>query len=198
MRYFAVESAFAAAELVLAPAQRADLPVRGIHRWVWLCSSSEVQTHLSKVYATIGAGILITALGVYCDMLFALSGTLTMIATFAFLLWVMLDSDVANWPKVSGSVLAPLHAVDALAHVVVAASSTSARCSCVQRVAIFAGFSFFEGVTIGPFIQVLNVIDPSIVRVALLGTLAIFTCFSAAALLCTWTSCLHHRVGYRR
>jgi len=50
-----------------------------------------------------------------------------------------------------------------------------------KRLAIFCGFCFMEGLGIGPLIDAVIDIDPSIVTSAFLATTCIFLCFSASA-----------------
>ena len=64
------------------------------------CSSQETQSHLSRVYGTLLAGIIFSAVGVYIHMLTQVSGTLTYIATLGMLIWLNVDSDKQNIPKV--------------------------------------------------------------------------------------------------
>ena len=68
-----------------------------------LCSSAETQSHLSRVYATLVMGVLFSALGVYIEGIAHVAGLMTQIATIGMLLWLLLDSDVANTPKVCAS-----------------------------------------------------------------------------------------------
>merc|ERR1711934_247292 len=51
-----------------------------------------------------------------------------------------------------------------------------------KRQGILAGFSFFEGLSVGPLVEQSLFLDPSIVVTAFLGATAIFACFTAAAL----------------
>jgi len=52
-----------------------------------------------------------------------------------------------------------------------------------KRVAILTGFAFFSGMALGPVMDIVIQIDPSIVPTAFLGTCVIFVCFSISALL---------------
>merc|ERR1711934_66679 len=51
-----------------------------------------------------------------------------------------------------------------------------------KRQGILAGFSFFEGLSIGPLVEPSLYLAPSIVVTAFLGATAIFACFTAASL----------------
>jgi len=50
-----------------------------------------------------------------------------------------------------------------------------------KRTAILLGFSFFQGLSIGPLLLYSLNVDPTIVTSAFLGTVCIFVCFSASA-----------------
>jgi FtsH-binding integral membrane protein len=52
-----------------------------------------------------------------------------------------------------------------------------------KRFSMACSFGFFQGMVIAPVIQLIVLIDPTIVFTALLCTVAIFGCFSAAALI---------------
>ncbi|KAL3855766.1 hypothetical protein ACJMK2_014973 [Sinanodonta woodiana] len=51
-----------------------------------------------------------------------------------------------------------------------------------KRIAIFTGFTFLAGMSLGPLLDYVMHIDPSIVVTAFLGTSVIFICFTLAAL----------------
>jgi len=51
------------------------------------------------------------------------------------------------------------------------------------RLLTLFGFSFFQGASIGPLINLVISINPEIITTALLGTVAIFACFSGSAIL---------------
>jgi FtsH-binding integral membrane protein len=51
-----------------------------------------------------------------------------------------------------------------------------------KRLAIFACFAFFQGLSLGGLVDVILDVDPSVLITAFLGTVAIFICFSAAAM----------------
>lgn len=48
--------------------------------------------------------------------------------------------------------------------------------------AILGAFGFFKGLAIGPLVNIMLHVDPSVVITALLGTVTVFTCFSLSAL----------------
>jgi len=51
------------------------------------------------------------------------------------------------------------------------------------RLLTLFGFSFFQGASIGPLVNLVYAIDPTIITTALLGTVVVFACFSASAIL---------------
>ncbi|OWF36025.1 probable Bax inhibitor 1 [Mizuhopecten yessoensis] len=51
-----------------------------------------------------------------------------------------------------------------------------------KRLGIFAGFTFFTGMSLGPLLDYVITVDPSIIVTALMGTSVIFISFSLAAL----------------
>lgn len=51
-----------------------------------------------------------------------------------------------------------------------------------RRVAMLCGFGFLQGLSIAPLISLAIFIDPAIVMTAIIGTVTIFACFSAAAM----------------
>ncbi len=63
-------------------------------------SSPETQSHLSRVYGTLVAGVVFSALGVYIEGVAHVAGTMTQLATLGMLLWILFDQDVMNVPKV--------------------------------------------------------------------------------------------------
>lgn len=51
-----------------------------------------------------------------------------------------------------------------------------------RRLAMLCGFGFFQGIAVTPLINLAIDVDPAIVMTAVIGTITIFGCFSAAAL----------------
>lgn len=51
-----------------------------------------------------------------------------------------------------------------------------------KRLAILAGFAFFTGLGLGPLMDYVISINPSIILTAFLGTSVIFSCFTLSAL----------------
>mmetsp|Transcript_19609 Transcript_19609/g.20321 ORF Transcript_19609/g.20321 Transcript_19609/m.20321 type:complete len:249 (+) Transcript_19609:1112-1858(+) len=52
-----------------------------------------------------------------------------------------------------------------------------------RRLAMLCGFGFLQGISISPLIDIALYIDPTIVMTAVIGTITVFACFSAAALI---------------
>lgn len=51
-----------------------------------------------------------------------------------------------------------------------------------KRMGMLAAFGFMQGASIGPLVNMIMYIDPSIVMTALVGTATVFVCFSLAAM----------------
>ena len=60
-----------------------------------------------------------------------------------------------------------------------------------RRLLILNAFGFLKGTSLGPLIQMLIYVDPSIIITALLGTTVVFACFSLAALVAKRRSYLY-------
>jgi len=60
-----------------------------------------------------------------------------------------------------------------------------------KRLAIFSGFCFMQGMSIGPLIDAVLEINPAIITSAFMGTTLIFFCFSASAYLAERRSFLY-------
>ena len=102
------------------------------------------------MYATLTAGILVAAVGVYLHILLNIGGLLTMLGSLGMLVWIGMDQDKNNLSK---------------------------------RLGMFAAFTLLQGASLGPLIELLLFVDPSILVTALLGTATIFACFSVASML---------------
>ncbi|KAK7502506.1 hypothetical protein BaRGS_00006459 [Batillaria attramentaria] len=112
-----------------------------------------VQTHLKNVYSTLGVGMLAAAAGGYVHLF-----TNIMQAGF-------------------------LTTIAALGLLIWLGTTRHSKENLSTRVAIFTGFTFCSGVSLGPLLDLAIMIEPSIIPTALLGTAVIFICFSLAALL---------------
>merc|ERR1719235_2825777 len=61
--------------------------------------SPQVQSHLSAVYTTLTAGIMMAAAGSYLELMFGFGGILTAIAAVGFMVWLMVDQQKNNIPR---------------------------------------------------------------------------------------------------
>lgn len=120
--------------------------------------TSDIQSHLSRVYATLTAGILVAAVGVYLHLLLNIGGLLTTLGSLGVIVWIGMDQDKNNLSK---------------------------------RLGMFAAFTLLQGASLGPLIELLLFVDPSILVTALLGTATIFACFSIASMLAKRRSLLY-------
>jgi FtsH-binding integral membrane protein len=113
-----------------------------------------VKDHLRNVYGTMGIALLACALGGYVHLFTSILSA-GFLSTFgAFGLAVWLMC------------------------------LTPTRDNFQQRLGILLGFSFLTGVSMGPHLEYVISLDPSIVPTAFLATSLIFICFSVCALLC--------------
>jgi FtsH-binding integral membrane protein len=112
-----------------------------------------VKVHLKNVYATMGLALLVCAVGGIFEMFSGIP--------IAGLLSTLGGLGVMIWllmtPHSAGAV--PL------------------------RFSLLMAFSFLSGLNLGPYLNYVVSVDPSIVPTAFLGTSLIFVCFSLAALL---------------
>ena len=65
------------------------------------------------------------------------------------------------------------------------------KANVMKRTSILLGFGFFKGMSLGGLVELTLHIKPAIILVALTGTLVIFACFSAAALVAKRRSYLY-------
>jgi len=107
----------------------------------------EIRAHLTNVYTTLAASILVAAIGSIVFLKTFYGNALTFLAGFGLIFWLAMTP----------------------------------REEVTKRLAILMGFSFLEGLSLGPLLLQVADIDPSIITTALLGTVCIFTCFSASA-----------------
>ncbi|XP_005108925.1 probable Bax inhibitor 1 [Aplysia californica] len=114
---------------------------------------STVQTHLKNVYSTLSIGVLAAAAGAYVH-------TFTGAGEWHFL-----------------TMLASLGLMGWLA------STRHAKEEVSKRLAIFVGFALCSGISLGPLLQMVVSLEPTIVTTALAGTAVIFISFTMAALL---------------
>uniref|UniRef100_A0A194AM79 Putative bax inhibitor-1 protein n=1 Tax=Pinctada fucata TaxID=50426 RepID=A0A194AM79_PINFU len=111
-----------------------------------------VQSHLKKVYGALSISMLTAAVGAYVHLFTGLMK--------AGLLTSLASLGLMIW-------LAATH------H----SKETEGK-----RLAIFAGFTFFSGMSLGPLLDHVIDIDPSIITTAFMGTTVVFVSFSLAAL----------------
>ncbi|KAK6166575.1 hypothetical protein SNE40_023232 [Patella caerulea] len=111
-----------------------------------------VQKHLKNVYGCLGIGMLSAAVGAY-------------IHVFTNLMQAGL-----------------LTAIGSIGLMIWLASIRHSKETQGKRMAIFCGFTFLSGISLGPLLDMAIMIDPSIIPTALLGTAAVFISFTLAAL----------------
>jgi len=111
-----------------------------------------VQSHLKNVYSCLGIGMLAAAAGGYVHL-------------FTNIIQAGL-----------------LTSIGALGLMVWLASTRHSKENLNKRLAIFTGFTFCSGVSLGPLLDMAIAIEPSIIPTALLGTSVIFISFTIAAL----------------
>ncbi|CAG5115849.1 unnamed protein product [Candidula unifasciata] len=112
-----------------------------------------VQSHLKNVYGTLSVGMLSAALGAYVHF------------------W----TGLGQW-----YLMTTLAAIGLLFWLI---SVKHERKNLGQRMGIYTGFTLLSGVSLGPLLQLVILIDPSIIVTALAGTALIFISFTMSALL---------------
>jgi len=115
--------------------------------------SKDVQQHLKNVYLTLGISLLSATLGVFAHLKFAIGS-----ATF----------------------LCSLCGVGSLLFLL---ATPTQRDNLAQRLVLLLGFSFFQGVLLGPLVQLALILEPSLIFIALSSTVVIFACFSLASIM---------------
>lgn len=111
--------------------------------------------HLRQVYLTLAAFVFSAAVGSYVQLVSHVGGFMTLIATFASLIWFFMT------PHVEGD------------------TNTM-----YKRFGIVMAFSFLQGVSLGPLLEATLNFDngQSLILSAFVGTTIVFGCFSVAAL----------------
>lgn len=112
-----------------------------------------VQSHLKNVYSCLAISMLVAAVGAYVHIF-----TNFMQAGF-------------------------LTAIASLGLMLWLYMTPHTRENTTKRLAILAGFAFLTGMSLGPVMEMVTMIDSTIVPTAFLGTCIIFICFSLASLL---------------
>merc|ERR1712224_713776 len=115
--------------------------------------SADVQDHLRRVFVTLALGVLVAAAGAGIHVITNLGGLVSTLLGLGCLVGLYGSSSSNN-----------LH-------------------DDTKRIALYCGFTFFQGMSIGGLINTLLFIDPSIIPVALGGTCLVFACFAGAAML---------------
>lgn len=113
---------------------------------------TRVQRHLKKVYGTLAISMLTAAAGAYVHL-------------FTNLLQAGL-----------------LTAIGSIGMMIWLAATSHTKENEMKRLGIFMGFTFLCGISLGPLLDFVITIDPSIITTALMGTSLIFISFSVAAL----------------
>jgi len=111
-----------------------------------------VQTHLKNVYSTLALSLMVAAVGAY----------------------VHLFTDLMQAGLLS--------VIGAIAMLLLLVSTPHQPGNEKKRLGFMAGFAFLTGIGLGPIMDMVLMIDPSIIPTAFLGTAIIFICFSLSAL----------------
>eukprot|EP00922_Rhytidocystis_sp_ex-Travisia-forbesii_P041167 GHVS01061437.1.p1 GENE.GHVS01061437.1~~GHVS01061437.1.p1 ORF type:complete len:251 (+),score=33.63 GHVS01061437.1:108-860(+) len=118
--------------------------------------SKPVKEHLTRVYAMLLAGVCMSAAGVYFHLqIFRLPWFLSLIAQLGCIIALSAGAPEA---RRTGKAIAG------------------------KRLVYFGGFSFLMGTAIGDLVGMAISMDPAIPLQALLGSMAIFCCFSITAM----------------
>lgn len=125
--------------------------------------SEGARRHVSKVYSTLALSMLVASLGAYVHMSrfsYILQGGLLTLVLSLVLLFAL-----HYFPSVNKS-----------------DPTVSFAARELLRKQIFGAFSFFYGMSLGPFLDAVSSVDPSITYVALLLSAVVFVSFTASAL----------------
>uniref|UniRef100_A0A672HYT6 Transmembrane BAX inhibitor motif-containing protein 6 n=1 Tax=Salarias fasciatus TaxID=181472 RepID=A0A672HYT6_SALFA len=114
--------------------------------------SRSTQAHLKKVYSSLALCMLAAAAGSYVHLATRL---------------------------LQGGVLSVLGSLGMMFWLAMTPASPHTE---KKRLALLAGFAFLTGVGLGPTLDLVIAVDPSIVVTAFLGTAVVFICFSLSAL----------------
>jgi len=112
-----------------------------------------VQSHLKNVYSTLSIGVVSAAGGAYIHS----------------------QTGAGDWRFIT--------MIASLGLMLWLASTRHSKEDVGKRVAIFTGFCFTSGISLGPLLDMVIMIDPTIISTALAGTAVIFISFTMAALL---------------
>jgi len=112
-----------------------------------------VQTHLKNVYSTLSIGVLAAAAGAFIHSY----------------------TGAGEWHF--------LTMIASLGLMIWLSSTRHSKEDINKRLAIFTGFAACSGISLGPLLEMVVRIEPSIISTALMGTAVIFISFTLAALL---------------
>jgi len=113
------------------------------------------QKHLTRVYASLFGGVIVTGCGVWFFLnVFAIPALLSVISTVACSLFLAGSHSGAHMNKETER----------------------------KKLMLFGGLSFSMGTLLGPYIGYVSSLNAAILPTAFFGTLATFGCFSIAAL----------------
>jgi len=118
--------------------------------------ASEVKKHLVNVYTSLVITTLCSCLGVTFFIYTFFPPIISMIAAIAMLVYLVFRPEVTD---------------------------TKPDTSASLRMAALMGYGFFQGATIGGLVLLALMIDPRVVLTAFLGTVTVFGCLTASALL---------------
>lgn len=114
--------------------------------------SRSTQQHLKNVYASLAVSMFVAAAGAYVHVITRLF---------------------------QGGLLSMLGSLAMMGWLAMTPHSPQTE---KKRLAILAGFAFFTGVGLGPVMDYVITVNPSIILTAFLGTSVIFVCFTLSAL----------------
>uniref|UniRef100_A0A8C8C4D0 Transmembrane BAX inhibitor motif-containing protein 6 n=1 Tax=Oncorhynchus tshawytscha TaxID=74940 RepID=A0A8C8C4D0_ONCTS len=129
-----------------------DIKIKSIHLFRIQYSSHSTQLHLKNVYSSLALCMFVAAAGAYVH-----------VVTRLF----------------QGGMLTMLGSLAMMAWLAMTPHSPLTE---KKRLAILSGFAFFTGVGLGPTMDYVISINPSIIVTAFLGTSIIFLCFTLSAL----------------
>jgi FtsH-binding integral membrane protein len=113
--------------------------------------SAQTQRHLSQVYLSLMLCVLAAAVGAATSMYFRVVSNMNLLGFLGGMGMLM-------W-----------------------INSDSRKDQVQRRMGMLCGFGFFQGLSLGPLLSLAAFIDPALIVTALLGTVAVFACFTAAA-----------------
>lgn len=123
--------------------------------------SSQTQNHLSQVYLSLMLCLLAASGGAATSMYFRMTTNMSMLGVLGAMGMLMWINSDLRKDQVQ------------------------------RRMGLLCGFGFFKGMSLGPLISMAVYVDPSLIVTALLGTVAVFSCFAAAAVVAKRRSYLY-------